>query len=180
VAWAAAIAIAERTVRAAIPSRSRAWILTYAGVVAAAGVRLASVPRRRRGMGGRAELLGGLGLAVAGYPAGRWLLGDRPDGPPPEPALREAFALGAIVAPAEELAWGALVEPVFGARATGILFAGKHVLVDGRWKRAPGLASFWWGLAVLRRRSRTLALAVHVALNLGGVLLGHATQRDRF
>jgi hypothetical protein len=84
------------------------------------------------------------------------------------------------VAPAEELSWGAIVEPSIGPAATSTLFAAKHVVIDGRWRRALGLALFWAGLAVLRRRSRPVALAAHVAANATAVALGHLSGADRF
>ena len=69
---------------------------------------------------------------------------------------------------------------VMAAQTSRLLFAAKHVVIDGRWRRFLGLALFWLGLGALRRRSRALALGVHVACNGGGVVLGHITQQDRF
>lgn len=124
--------------------------------------------------------MAGLALATAGYQVGRLLLRDHPTGPPPEALWLETLALAGAVAPAEELAWGALVQPALGVTATSALFAAKHVAVDGRWRRSLGLALFGLGLGILRRRSRNLALLVHVACNAGGVALGHITGRDQF
>jgi len=145
-----------------------------ATVAGAASPRL----RRRRRLPGALWL--GIPLVLAGYQAGRALTGDRPTGPPPEPAGLELLTLAAVVAPAEELAWGCQVEPRVGLPATAVLFALKHVAIDGRWRRAPGLALFWLGLGLVRSHSPRLALALHVAANAGGVLVGHACGRDSF
>jgi membrane protease YdiL (CAAX protease family) len=119
-------------------------------------------------------------LAAGGYQVGRLLLGDHPTDPPPEALWLETLALAAVVAPAEEIVWGALVQPALGVTATSALFAAKHVAVDGRWRRSLGLALFGLGLGFLRRRSPRLALLVHMGCNAAGVALGHATGRDQF
>lgn len=158
-------------------SRSGAWLIAYSLLGAAAlGER---VPRPRRD-GGWPALLAGVPLAVAGYPAGNALLRHKPSGPPPEHPSLELLALAGVVAPVEELTWGRLVEPRLGIPATAMLFAAKHVVVDGRWRRAAGLALFWAGLGLVRRRSPGLALGLHVAANASGVLIGHATGEDSF
>lgn len=131
-------------------------------------------------MGGWPPALAGLPLAAAGYPAGNALLRHKPSGPPREELSIELLALAGVVAPVEELTWGRLVEPGLGIPATAILFAAKHVVVDGRWRRAAGLALFWAGLGLVRRRSPGLALGLHVAANASGVLLGHITGEDSF
>jgi membrane protease YdiL (CAAX protease family) len=84
-----------------------------------------------------------------------------------------------VIAPVEEVIWGGLVQPAVGALPTTALFAVKHGLVDGRWRRTLGLGLFGLGLGWLRRRSRALALGIHVACNAGGVALGHVTGRDQ-
>jgi hypothetical protein len=172
--------VVERSARSTTRRRSTGWILAYAGVALAAWWRSDRVLSRTNDGGSPRPLALGGALAVAGYPVGRRLLGDRPEDPPPEPFAREALALAAVVAPAEELAWGSVVEPALGVVATSVLFAAKHVAVDGRWRRSLGLALFWGGLGLLRRRSRTLASFVHAGLNLAGVVQGHLTGRDRF
>ncbi len=163
-------AIARRIVR----SRSKAWLISYAAL-GAAGLASGS----RRVGSDSARLTPGLALAAAGYDIGRRLLGDAPDQPPPEPLTVEAPALG-VVALAEELTWGALVEPALGPVATSVLFALKHPLIDGRWRRVLGLGLFWYGLAMVRRRSSRAAMAAHVVLNVAGVVKGHLTGRDQF
>jgi membrane protease YdiL (CAAX protease family) len=85
-----------------------------------------------------------------------------------------------MVAPVEEAVWGALVQPAIGLTAASAMFATKHPLIDGRWRRTLGLGLFGLGLGLLRERSRKLALVVHVACNAGGVALGHLTGRDQF
>ena len=50
----------------------------------------------------------------------------------------------------------------------------------GRWRRAAGLALFWAGLGLVRRRSPDLALGLHIAANASGVLLGHLSGEDSF
>jgi hypothetical protein len=136
-------------------------------------------PRRRRS-GGWPALVAGLPMAAAGYPAGNALLRHKPAGPPPEKLTIELLALAGVVAPVEELTWGRLVEPPLGIPVTAMLFAAKHVVVDGRWRRAAGLALFWAGLGLVRRRSPKLALGLHVAANASGVLLGHVRGEDYF
>ena len=172
-----AVTAAEAAARSRLRSRARAWLLAYAVVATVAGAAAPRLHRRRR-LPGAFWL--GIPLVLAGYPAGRALAGDRPSGPPPEPALLELLALAAIVAPAEELAWGGQVEPRLGVVATAVLFALKHVAIDGRWRRAPGLAFFWLGLGLVRSRSYRAAVGLHVAANAGGVVLGHAGGRDSF
>ena len=158
-------------------SRSGAWLIAYSLLGAAALVEGAPTPRRK---GGRRLLVVGVPLAAAGYPAGNALLRHKPSGPPPEGPSIELLALAGVVAPAEELTWGRLVEPRLGIPATAMLFAAKHVVVDGRWRRAAGLALFWAGLGLVRRHSPELALGLHVAANASGVLLGHLGGEDSF
>ena len=85
-----------------------------------------------------------------------------------------------MVPAVEERVWGGIVEPALGPAATAALFAAKHAAIDGRRDRALGLWLCWWGLAQVRRASPGAALALHCAVNAGGVLLGHATGRDQF
>jgi hypothetical protein len=122
----------------------------------------------------------GIPLALAGYPLGCALLGHRPYQGPQDPAALELTALAGVVAPVEELTWGRLVEPRIGIPATAALFAAKHVVIDGKWRRVAGLGLFWVGLGLVRRRSPMLALGLHVAANASGVMLGHFTEEDRF
>jgi hypothetical protein len=153
------------------------WLAAYP--ILAAGVLLTARPARdRRRLPGALWL--GLPLAFAGYPLGCRLLGHRGSAPPPDSPELELAALAAIVAPAEELLWGGQVEPRVGIAPTALLFAAKHVVIDGRWRRGLGLALFWTGLGLVRSRSPRLAAAAHVAANASGVLLGHATGRDQF
>jgi hypothetical protein len=135
---------------------------------------------RHRRDGGWPVLVAGVPLAAAGYQAGNALLRHKPSGPPPEGLWLELLALAGVVAPVEELTWGRQVEPRLGIPATAMLFAAKHVVVDGRWRRAAGLALFWAGLGLVRRRSPRLALGLHLAANASGVLLGHITGEDSF
>jgi len=118
-------------------------------------------------------------LATLGYPLGRRLLGDRMAARPPQNLALELVALE-VVAATEELTWGAIVEPEIGPAATATLFAVKHILIDGRWRRGAGLFAFWMGLAAQRRRWPVIAVLVHGALNAAGVVQGHLTGRDRF
>jgi hypothetical protein len=122
----------------------------------------------------------GIPLAVAGYPLGCALLGHRPSRPPPDSLALELMALAGVVAPVEEATWGRLIEPRLGVPATAAFFAVKHVVIDGRWRRAAGLALFWTGLGLVRSRSPKLALGLHVAANASGVLVGHLTRQDSF
>jgi hypothetical protein len=80
----------------------------------------------------------------------------------------------------EELTWGRLVEPALGVPVTAALFAAKHVVIDGKWRRTLGLAAFWVGLGMVRSRSPKLALGLHMAVNASGVVLGHLNRRDAF
>ena len=130
--------------------------------------------------GSRSSLWLGVALALVGYPLGCALLGHRPYQLPPDPASLEIGALAGAVAPVEEVIWGRLVERRLGIGPTAVLFAAKHVAIDGRWRRAGGLGLFWIGLGLIRRRSPMLAFGVHVSTNASGVVLGHATGRDSF
>ena len=163
-------------VRRRVRSRSNAWLIAYPLL---AGAALVDVPpaRRRRG---RSALWLGVPLVLAGYPLGCALLGHRPNQAPPDSLEREVAALAGVLAPAEELTWGQRVEPRLGIFMTSVLFAAKHVVIDGKWRRAGGLALFWFGLGLVRRRSLKLALALHVAANASGVVAGHLTGRDAF
>lgn len=179
--WAAAVTATEAMARRWIPSRSRAWVVAYsilgaagsAAALAHRGGASATPPRNR------AALLSGLALAGAGYQVGRAALGDRPTSPPQDAWWPETVALAGAVAPVEEIIWGSLVQPETGVVATSALFAAKHVVIDGRWRRSLGLALFGLGLGLLRQRSRKLALVTHVACNAAGVALGHLTGRDQ-
>jgi hypothetical protein len=176
VAWGFAVAAAEALARGAIRSRSAAWTISYGALWLVAGRPRAPTT----GSGGRTGVAVGLALSLVGYPLGRRLLGDTPSGPPPDPLPVELAALGVVVPAVEEAIWGARVEPEIGVAGSAALFAAKHVALDGRWRRALGLGALWVGLGLLRRRSPGLAAGVHHACNAGGVLLGHATGRDRF
>jgi membrane protease YdiL (CAAX protease family) len=173
----------EAAARGLFRSRSRAWLVAYSILGAAGGAALAArrgrTPSKASGRN-RAAVVTGLGLAAVGYQVGRAALGDRPTAPPAEPLWLEAMALAGVIAPVEEIIWGGLVQPAFGVVGTSALFAAKHVAIDGRWRRALGLALFGLGLGLLRQRSRALALTIHVASNAGGAALGHLTGRDQF
>ncbi len=170
---------AEAAARRAIPSRSAAWLVAYP-LLAAAALLDTSPQSARRSRAWEPVLLLGVPLALAGYPLGCALLGHKPYQAPPDPAGLELAALAGAIAPAEEIIWGRLVERRLGVATTALLFAAKHVLIDGRWRRAGGLALFWIGLGLVRRRSTTLALGLHVTANASGVVLGHMTGRDQF
>jgi hypothetical protein len=176
-AWAVGITAAELGARRLLGNRARGWILAYSLLGIAA---LSAGPPARRGRPMRNALWLGVPLALAGYSVGCALMGHRWSGPPVEDEPSELVALSGVVAPVEELAWGGHVETRFGVLPTSVLFAAKHVVIDGRWRRALGLALFWAGLGMVRSRSRVLALGLHVAANAGGVILGHASGRDRF
>jgi hypothetical protein len=163
-------------IRRRVRSRSNAWLITYS-LLAGAALADSRPPRRRRG---RSALWLGVPLVLVGYPLGCALLGYRSDQPPPDPPEREVAALAGVLAPAEELTWGQRVEPRLGVFMTSLLFAAKHVVVDGKWRRVGGLALFWFGLGLVRRRSPKLALALHVTANASGVVAGHLTGRDSF
>lgn len=80
-------------------------------------------------------------IDYGGYPLGRGLLGDAPSGVPSDPLSLELAATGVIVPAVEEAIWGPRVEPRIGIARTAALFAAKHVVVDGRWRRGLGLGS---------------------------------------
>lgn len=176
--WAGAALGAELGARRLLRGRSAAWIVAYLALGAAALPRVSRQARPARGS--VAGTLAAVGLVMAGYPAGRALVGDRPLSPPRDPLWLELVALALVVAPVEELVWGGLVQPSLGPVPAAVVFALKHPLIDGRPRRLLGLVLFGTGLGYVRRRSRALALALHVAANSGGVLLGHFDGRDRF
>lgn len=175
--WAAAITAGEVVARRLVPSRSAGWLTAYSLLGVAALIDRAPNVRRE---GGSAALWIGIPLSLIGYPLGCALLGHKPNTPPAESPALELMALACIVAPAEELTWGRLVEPRLGIPATGALFAAKHVIVDGRWRRIAGLALFWFGLGLVRSFSPKGAGALHVMANASGVVLGHLKHADRF
>jgi hypothetical protein len=178
VAWAGVVTVAERSLRGVASSRSMALLTAYVPLGLAATARGRGRGAGRAGTRGGA--VGGLVLAFGGYQAGRWLLDDAPDREPPDAFVSELVTLGVVVPLAEEAIWGSRVEPRFGVAATAAAFALKHPVVDRRWRRTLGLALFWTGLGLIRRRTRAGAALAHVVANSGAVVLGHATRRDRF
>jgi len=161
-----------------LTSRARAWQAT--GVVLLPTAVLAAGPRRwvRRGKNTWC-VAGGLLLALVGYPLGRAILGDKPIAPPQDGLSDDVLGLG-LLALTEELVWGRQVEPVLSVPLTAAMFAIKHPLIDGRWRRVLGLALFWLGLALVRPRSPAAAAVAHVVANASGVLLGHLIGVDQF
>jgi hypothetical protein len=188
-AWAAGVTAAEALARAVIPSRARAWIWGY-GALGLATSFIAGQSRRNLRAGLRfpeahAHISGatarvGVGLSLVGYPLGRRLLGDAPGPAPVDGLALDLLALAIVVPLAEEQVWGARVEPNLGIPKTAALFALKHVTVDRRWRRALGLAAFWAGLGLVRKRSPRAAAALHCACNAGAVVWGHASDHDQF
>jgi membrane protease YdiL (CAAX protease family) len=146
----------------------------------AATATIESAPQARTGRGAWPWLWLGIPIALVGYPIGCALLGHKPYQAPPDSLSLETVALAGVVAPVEELTWGRQVEPRLGIALTAALFAAKHVVIDGKWRRVAGLALFWIGLGLVRRRSPMLALGVHMTANASGVLLGHLAGRDSF
>lgn len=187
--WAVLITSTEWMARRSFERRSHAWLVSYGGLALLAlafGARLRarSGGRPRAGFGrrlkpGSAIDWPGLALATFGYPLGRKLLGDRPSTAPPDGPALELIVIE-IVAGAEELTWGAIVEPALGRTITAVLFAAKHVIIDRRWRRSLGLFLFWMGLAVQRRRWPGAALIAHALLNGIAVVSGHRSRRDQF
>jgi hypothetical protein len=174
IGWAALITGAEWLARRPPRRRSQAWLLAYGALGSLALLSGARLAPRSGGLS-----LPGLTLATIGYPLGRRVLGDSSSDAPPQHLALELAALE-VVAITEELTWGAIVEPELGPAATAALFAAKHVLIDGRWRRGLGLMAFWMGLAAQRRRWPLAATLVHAALNGAGVVQGHVFGRDRF
>ncbi|MDQ3641707.1 MAG: hypothetical protein M3450_09710 [Actinomycetota bacterium] len=175
-AWAGATTAAEALARGLFRGRSAAWIASYGALWI-----VARRPRdvSRAGLSRGAAVLG-LALSLGGYPLGRRLLQDAPSTAPPDSLVLELASLGVVVPAAEEAIWGTRVEPTLGVGGTAALFAAKHVVVDGRWRRGLGLAAFWTGLGLLRRRSPGFAAVLHHTCNAAAVLAGHLTGRDRF
>ncbi len=176
-AWLAGIVAIERLARHRTSSRARGWIAGYTTLGILGLLIGPAAPSAHSAGWGMAP---GLVLATAGYPLGRAIMCDRPNRPPPDGTRLELVALAGLVAPVEELIWGAIVEPAAGVGVTAVLFAAKHPLVDGRWRRMPGLFLFWVGLGLVRSVSWPAALVLHVVLNAGGVLIGHARGADQF
>jgi membrane protease YdiL (CAAX protease family) len=177
-AWAGAIAIGEGATRRILPRRAKALLVSHSALATAAITAGATVGGRRQGTIPPAAVL----LTLGGYPVGRALLGDSPiaASAPRDSLAAELAALGIVVPVAEELVWGGLVEGDLGVAATSLLFAVKHAVIDGRWRRSLGLALFWAGLGMVRRTSPPRALGLHVACNTAAVGLGHAIARDQF
>lgn len=177
--WASLITATEGMWRWCMASRARAWQLTALSLLIAT-TRPDSHPLRqpRRGRQ-RWTVVLGLLLSVAGYPFGRLVANDHARVAPRDSLLDDLLAL-TLLAMAEERAWAGHVATELGPIATAILFAIKHPLLDHRWRRVLGLALFWIGLSLVRQRSPRQALHLHLAINVLGVLLGHASQRDQF
>lgn len=171
------VVVLERLGNKLTGSRAKGWIGSYLLVGLAA---LALGPQVSASNRFDWRVLVGVALAVGGYQLGRLVLGDRPDRPPSESKTVELMALAGVVAPVEELLWGAVVGPEIGFVATAGVFAVKHPLVDGRWRRVLGLFLFWIGLSLVRAYSWPMALVLHVAANAGGVLIGHRQNLDQF
>ena len=174
IAWAGLVVGAEWWARRPPRRRSQAWLLAYGAL---GGLALLSGARLTSRSGGLS--LPGLTLAAIGYPLGRRVMGDHPFDAPPQSLALELAALG-VVAVSEELTWGAIVEPALGPAVTATLFAAKHAVIDGRWRRGLGLFVFWMGLAAQRRRWPSAALLLHAMLNAAGVVQGHVSGIDRF
>ena len=184
VGWATGVAGAEASARAVMPSRAVAWIVSYGTLAFASGRSSRDLRGGAPGLvaddprWGRTAI--GVGLSLVGYPLGRRILGDSAEAAPVDPLVLDLLALGIVVPLAEEKVWGTKVEPDLGIAATSILFALKHVAIDGRARRTVGLAAFWIGLGFVRERSPRAAALLHCACNTGAVLWGHATGRDQF
>jgi hypothetical protein len=171
----AAIVFSELIARRLIASRARALLVAYLLV---ASVGLLIVAPRGEGELTLAAPVGAL-LAIVGYPAGRALLQD-PVRPPSRDPLGLELVAFAFVALSEELSWGAVVEPALSLPVTAGLFALKHPLIDGRWRRVLGLGLFWLGLGLLRAESALLAAILHVVLNAVAVVAGRVRGNDSF
>lgn len=171
----AAIVLSELIARRLLSSRARALLVAYLFIASIAIV--VAVPR------GEGELtlaaLAGALLAIVGYPAGRALLRDPTRAPSHDPLALELAAF-AFVALSEELSWGAVVEPAISSPVTAAVFALKHPVVDGHWRRVLGLGLFWLGLGVVRGESALLAAILHVALNVAAVVDGRIRGNDPF
>jgi hypothetical protein len=182
--WAAGVGGAEALARAVMPSRAPAWIVSYGALALVSGRPSRDRPGETLpGEAGNNDLTRtaiGLGLILFGYSLGRRILGDSAEAAPVDGVVLDLLALGIVVPLAEEKVWGTKVEPDLGVAATAILFALKHVAIDGRARRALGLAAFWAGLGLVRERSPRAAALLHCACNTGAVLWGHATGRDQF
>jgi hypothetical protein len=174
--WTLAIGGTEWCWRQRVSSRAVAWRGTAVMLLPVA--LLAPRPRVQRRGGARASLVG-VCVAVFGYPLGRVLLADRCRAHPSDTLRDELVGLG-LLALAEELIRGGQVEPVLGSLVTAGLFATKHALIDGRWRRVGGLGLFSLGLALVRRHSPAGAILVHVGANATVVVLGHWSGRDQF
>jgi hypothetical protein len=182
--WAAGVAGAEAVTRGVMPSRAQAWIVSY-GALALVSGRSSEDPcgGTLRGEAGNTNLTRtviGLGFSLFGYSLGRRILGDSERAAPSDGLVLDLLALGIVVPLAEEKVWGTMVEPDLGVATTAALFALKHVAIDGRVRRALGLAAFWGGLGLVRERSPSAAAVLHCACNTGAVLRGHSTGRDQF
>jgi len=173
----AGVVVLERLGKRLTGSRAKGWIGSYL-IIGLAALVLGPENPTRNALDWRVAL--GVALALGGYQLGRLVLGDRPDRPRSESKTLELVALAGVVAPVEELLWGAVVGPEIGFLATAGLFAVKHPLVDGRWRRLLGLFVFWLGLSLVRAYSWPLALVLHMAANAGGVVIGHRQNLDQF
>ena len=171
------VVVLERLGRKLTGSRAKGWIASYV-LIGVAALLVGPLTMKSSVLDWWVAI--GVALALGGYQLGRLVLGDRPNRPPSESRNLELLALAGVVAPVEELLWGAVVGPEIGLLATAGFFAVKHPLVDGRWRRILGLFLFWIGLSLVRAYSWPLALALHIGANAGGVLIGHRQNLDQF
>jgi hypothetical protein len=175
--WVLGIVAVEALARRLVHSRAQAWLIAYAILLVAALLAGGGLASHN---GSRLLLLVGIPVALVGYQVGRLVLGDKPKDPPRDSYWMDAFSVGLLVPIVEELTWGARVETEIGIALTAVLFAGKHIVIDRRWKRFLGLAFVWAGLGLVRQDQAIFALILHIAINQGGVALGHGSRKDQF
>ncbi len=125
------VVVLERLGKKLTGSRAKGWIGSYL-LIGLAALALGPESPTHSALDWRVAV--GVALALGGYQVGRLVLGDRPDRPPSESKTLELVALAGVVAPVEELLWGAVVGPEIGFLATAGFFASQASL--GRWSLA--------------------------------------------
>lgn len=173
--------LGERVARQHV-SRSTAWLTVHPAVFVVASLVLGlHVPA--------SSLTGSWMLAVVGaaaagvsYEGLRWLCAGRSRRPLAEsyPLKREGLALVVVLPVVEQMLWGWILTPALGTLVVAALFAIKHPLSDGNWRRSPALVGFWLGMSLVRSVNPFLAIVIHMLLNGVAFAKTVRSRRDEF
>lgn len=180
-AIAAVAILGERAARTRV-SRSTAWLIVHPLTLLLAVLLLDfHVPSTPHAGAWTVAALGVVGAAAA-YAVLRWAFRDtarRPLGTD-YPAAREGLALVVVLPAVEQMLWGWALAPALGTVTVALLFAIKHPVSDGNWRRVPALSGFWLGISAVRTVDPFLAIASHMCLNAVAFAKTVVNRRDEF